>query len=157
AFVVKLDTNGAFQWVRQSSDVEGVNSSAVAVDPLGNVYTTGGYQTTATFPDGQTRSGVDVYNQYVLKMDPTRAVTWIARRATANAAEVFGIAADAIGNVYTTGAFSGADVDFAPAGSHATLTSAGDGDVFVSKFNADSSFAWASSAGSAAFDQGSGV
>ena len=157
AFTVKLNAAGVFQWVEQIGDPSSVTASTVALDAAGNVYTTGGYQTTAIFPDGQVRTGTGSYNQYVLKMDPAGSVTWVALGVTAGIAEAFGIAADGAGNVYTTGTFSGASADFDPAGSHFALTSAGDGDVFVSKFSANGSFAWANRAGSTGYDQGSGI
>lgn len=71
-----------------------------------------------------------------------------AMAATGNFSAVQAIAADANGNVYLTGEFSGT-VNF---GSIA-LTEAGDGDLFVAKWNsANNSFVWAQRAGGPGFN-----
>lgn len=59
---------------------------------------------------------------------------------------------DAAGNVYAVGAFSGTAVF-----GGVTLTSVGDGDVFVVKYSAEGQVLWARQAGGAGADAGTGV
>ncbi len=63
------------------------------------------------------------------------------------------IAVDALGNVYTTGTFDGT----ANFGSGITLISAGYGDIFVSKQNANGDFLWAKRMGGSDGDQGKSI
>ncbi|MBA3681322.1 MAG: T9SS type A sorting domain-containing protein [Bacteroidetes bacterium] len=56
------------------------------------------------------------------------------------------IAADPAGNVYTMGNFGGT-ADFDPSASVFTVTSAGSGDIFISKLNSAGNFAWAKTIG----------
>lgn len=53
---------------------------------------------------------------------------------------------DAAGNVYTAGSFNGT-LDFDPGSAGFTMTSTGDEDIFISKFDASGNFAWAKSIG----------
>lgn len=66
------------------------------------------------------------------------------------------IALDASGNVYTTGFFEGT-VDFDPGAGTANLVSAGEFDVFVTKFDPDGNFVWAKRFGGAGPDNGAGI
>ncbi|MFB2937593.1 SBBP repeat-containing protein [Aerosakkonemataceae cyanobacterium BLCC-F154] len=75
-----------------------------------------------------------------------------ANAVTGNAFASFGglgIVTDSEGNVYTTGVFGGT-TDFDPGDEVFNLTSTGEDDIFISKFNGDGSFAWATSLGSEA-------
>jgi len=62
------------------------------------------------------------------------------------------VAVDVTGNVYATGYFSGTS-DFDPGPGVFTLTSSGNNDVFISKFNAAGNFIWAKSMGGISNDQ----
>jgi len=42
---------------------------------------------------------------------------------------------DAFGNLYVAGNFRGINVDFNPLGSSTTLSSAGQNDIFITKYN----------------------
>ena len=66
------------------------------------------------------------------------------------------IAVDSSGNIYTTGHFSGT-VDFDPGAGTTNLTSAGVGDIFVSKLNSLCAFVWAKRIGGTILDEGKSV
>jgi len=68
----------------------------------------------------------------------------------------YSIAADASGNVYTTGIFNGT-ADFDPGTGTYTLTSAGSGDIFISKLDASGNFVWAKNMGGTSDDYGLSV
>jgi len=63
------------------------------------------------------------------------------------------IAVDAFGNVYTTGYFQGT-ADFDPGPGAFNLTSAGGGDIFISKLDASGNFVWAKQMGGTSEDVG---
>lgn len=66
------------------------------------------------------------------------------------------IAIDASGNTYTTGEFLGT-IDFDPGVGVYNITSAGTGDVFISKLDKDGNFVWAKSLGGAGYDKANSV
>ncbi len=65
----------------------------------------------------------------------------------------YSVVADKLGNVYTSGIFTGT-VDFDPGTGTSYLTSAGGGDVFISKLDSAGNFIWAKSVGGSSTDYG---
>src|SRR5437762_1981038 len=68
----------------------------------------------------------------------------------------YAIAVDGTGNVYTTGSFFGT-ADFDPGVGVYTLTSAGDYEIFVTKFDALGAFVWAAKLGGPMGDDGRSI
>lgn len=66
------------------------------------------------------------------------------------------VATDSFGNVYATGFFEGT-VDFDPGSGVFNLTSAGNKDIFISKFNSSGDFEWAKRIGGTGKDSGQGI
>lgn len=86
-FVAKLDTNLATaSWIRQLGGPNLDNLSALAIDTLGNVYTTGSFSSTALFPVGTPSSsltsttGDDIY---VSKLNNSGNFVWSHRNGGA--------------------------------------------------------------------------
>src|SRR5690606_8123808 len=67
--------------------------------------------------------------------------------------QCWGVAVDAVGNVYITGFYFGSG-NFNPGGIGGDLTSAGGNDVFVAKYDVDGDYVWARSMGGASADIG---
>ena len=67
-----------------------------------------------------------------------------------------GVAVDNDGNVYTTGEFR-AKADFDPSTNVSQLTSAGNSDIFLSKFDSDGTFDWVRHLGGGGSNTGGGV
>jgi hypothetical protein len=134
-FVSKLDSAGNYVWARQlggSSDDWGYG---IAVDGGGNVYATGLFQGTADFDPGpiiaNLTSGGD-RDVFLNKLDSDGNYVWARQLGRSGYDIGYGIAVDGGGNVYSTGCFSGTG-DFDPGPGTFNLTSAGGGDIFVSK------------------------
>jgi uncharacterized protein (TIGR03437 family) len=66
------------------------------------------------------------------------------------------IAIDISGNIYTTGEFLGT-IDLDPGIGVYNITSAGTGDVFISKVDKDGNFVWAKSLGGSAYDKANAI
>jgi hypothetical protein len=67
-----------------------------------------------------------------------------------------GIAVDASGNVYTVGSFTGT-MDFDPGPSTFTMSDAGSGDIYITKFDASGNFVWARRIGAGCDDEGNAI
>ena len=129
----------------------------VAVDPMGNVYTTGYYRSTANFGDLQLTSegGQDIF---VTKHSPDGALLWARSMGGGGIANDAGmdIALDSSGNVYITGYFEGI-ATFDPGPEPVYLFSSGRLDAFVCKLDTDGGFVWARAMGGVNGERGWGI
>jgi len=154
-FVLKLDTNGNFIWVKQFG-ASSVDDDAIGlyIDNLSNVYITGYFNGTVDFDPGVGISNLTPTGSsdiYILKLDASGSFVWAKKMGGTLVDQGRGIYVDGLGNVFTVGVFRGtADVD--PGASTINLTSAGSDDIFISKLDASGNFNWAKSIGSTGID-----
>ncbi len=148
-FISKLDANGNFVWAKHmvgSGDV----SQAIAVDAAGNIYTTGYMQGTTDFDPGAgtfTLTAVGAFDIFISKLDANGDFVWAKRMGALNNEAGLSIAADATGNVYTSGYF-GDTVDFDPsAGTTNLVAPGGNYSIFISKLDANGNFVSAKNIG----------
>ncbi|QDK80150.1 hypothetical protein EXU85_16685 [Spirosoma sp. KCTC 42546] len=158
-FVSKLDANGNFVWAKRmgGSDVDA--GTSVAVDGLGNVYTTGLFNGTADFDPGQQVTNLisaGGSNMFLCKLDEVGNFVWAKGMGGTSGDAGTSVAVDGSGNVYTTGSFNGT-ADFDPGPGVVNLTSAGGSDIFVSKLDTDGNFVWAKRMGGSDVDAGTSV
>ncbi len=72
--------------------------------------------------------------------------------------ESYGVAVDTAGNVYITGRFNSASIDFDPGGSGGTLTCVGGYDAFIAKYDVNGNHLWTKSiGGSGSRDEAYGI
>lgn len=144
-------------WVVQAGGTDSItNNHHLAVDSIGNTYVTGEYEGSFTFgigePEETTLSGE---GSFVARYDNAGALVWVKRIAVD--ASSYGIAVDSAGNVSVAGTFR-QSTTFGEGGATATtLTSAGNVDIFVARYDNAGALLWAKQAGGAGYDQASGV
>jgi hypothetical protein len=154
-FVLKLDTNGNFVWVKQfgASSVDD-DAYGLYVDNLSNVYITGYFLGTVDFDPGAGISNLTPAGNtdiYILKLDASGSFVWAKKMGGTLVDQGRGIYVDGLGNVFTVGVFRGT-ADFDPGASTVNLTSAGSDDIFISKLDASGNFNWSKSIGSTGID-----
>jgi hypothetical protein len=144
-FLVKYDSQGLQQWVRQGGTA-GVFASGIATDASGNVTVAGNFNSTVAF-GGTTLSGGGVF---LYRFSPTGAV--LLAKKVGDTGFCYDVALDGAGNAYVTG-------DFFSSGTFgtSTLTSAGGSDVFLCKVGPTGTSLWAQRAGGLADDGGESV
>ena len=140
-FISKLDPDGNFIWARSvggpSPDLGDIGHS-IALDPAGNIYTTGYFFGTADFDPGpgtvelSSAGGLQTPDIFILKLDAAGNFGYARRLGGTGYDQGASIAADAAGNVYTTGYFTGT-VDFDPGAGVYNLVSTGEQDAFILK------------------------
>ncbi|MGB3870875.1 MAG: SBBP repeat-containing protein [Flavobacteriales bacterium] len=133
-FVAKLDSDGALVWAKQFGYIASQESHAIAVDDIGNVYTTG----SSAFGDFDPGPDPFIINDpgnggaFVSKLDADGNFLWAVNLGGPGSDEGYGIALDHFGNVFTTG-FHGDNADFDPGPDISILPAVGGRDVFVAK------------------------
>lgn len=151
-FLAKYDPAGKLQWVRRAGGGLTDFGRAVALDPGGYVYVTGVFQGTAAFERSRlvSRGNSDIF---VAKYDRTGELHWVKQAGGMGEDRGYGIAADQTGAIYVTGSFVGAAVF----GEKQRLSSAGDRDVFLAKYDAAGTLLWVRQAGGNFLDEGMAV
>jgi hypothetical protein len=145
----------ALDWAKGLGGTSGDAGNCVAVDNNGNVFTTGYFQGTADFDPGAgalsftSAGGKDIF---INKLDANGDLVWSKQIGGTGEDEGNGIAVDALGNVYVTGAFEGA-VDFDPNAGTSTLSAAGQADIFVLKLDGAGNLVWAKCLGGTSADE----
>jgi hypothetical protein len=159
-FIIILTTSSLyaqtvnFSWARQMGGTLSDIGNAIAVDGTGNVYTTGTFEGTADFTLGTgsafvTAGATDIF---LTKFNSSGTFQWAIQMGGAGADASRGIAADASGNIYITGSFTGT-ADFDPTVGVVNLGSSGGLDIFVAKYDATTgNLVWARQMGGAAGD-----
>ena len=160
-FVAKYDTTGALIWARRADGADLDQGLGIGVDSAGNSYVTGVFSGTTTFGPGEvnqtTLAAAASLDIFVARYDPGGALVWATRAAGTGLDEGRGIATDGAGNSYVTGRFSGTATFGAGETSETTLTSAGDFDIFVARYDPSGALVWAKRAGGGAGALGWGV
>jgi len=147
-FISKLDASGNFVWAKQMGSLYGEIGYAIAVDSVGNVFTTGSFSDTCDFDPNAGVSNMTalVENIFISKLDTNGNFVWAKSMGgiAYNRGKV--ITLDASGNVYVGGTFGGT-ADFDPNAGVANLTSVGsfggNEDMFVLKLDSNGSYVWA--------------
>lgn len=161
SYLLKLDANGNFMWVKDfiSLTPDGMSAFAdIHVDAAGNISLIGVYNDLYDFdPDPVTSYTLNPaspgnMNYVVLKLNATGDFTWA--KAIENTTYIrdsyLSIANDQQGNVLFSGPFFGT-VDFDPGAGSYTLTTTAQmfqGSSFVAKLDASGNFVWAAHADS---------
>ena len=126
-FVIKLDPSGNFVWAKSMGGTGFDHGFGIAVDPSGNVCTTGYFFDTVDFDPGPgtlelTAPGAaNIANIFVQKLDSNGDLVWAHGFGDTGHEIGSDIATDASGNVYTIGYFN-QTVDFDPGPDIVNLT-----------------------------------
>ncbi|TAF66139.1 MAG: T9SS C-terminal target domain-containing protein [Cytophagales bacterium] len=164
-FILKIDNNANFIWVKQLKGAAGASTyiRAVAIDTNNNIFTTGSVQ--GGNVDMDTDAGtfniasVGGADSYVHKVNNDGTFGWVVQVQGAAGSELgIDIAIDLNTNeVVTTGYFSGAGVDFNPTAATDAPTAFGGLDIYLYKLSNAGNFVWVKSMGGTTTDIGQGV
>jgi hypothetical protein len=157
-FVLKLTPAGDFGWVSPFVSTTGSNCECfdLVMDGGGNIVVGGAYTGLVDFKPGNgtlTLPYSSSGNGFIEKLNSAGSLVWAQQVGTG---AVRSLALDAAGNVYVQGLFS-VQGDFNPGAGTTILTSNGSSDVYVAKFSAAGTFAWAVSFGGTGLDWSEGV
>jgi hypothetical protein len=149
-FIWKLSSAGNYTYVRVLAGNGSERVNDLAVDGLGNVYSTGRFDKAADFNPGGgvllTSADATLggnYDGFVWGLNANGTVRFVRRMGgglydTGEALDI-----DVVGNVYVTGRFT-YQANFNPGGAGGTLNAFGNsgGDAFVAKYDSVGRFQW---------------
>lgn len=154
-FILKLDAAGDFVWAKQFSGTGNDAVQDLTIDPTGNILVTGYFDASADFDPGtgtfdMTPGGTaDVF---IAKFTASGDLVWAKQLSPTTYASGSSVATDPSGNVYTSGYFLG-NIDIDPGTGTTSLTSAGGGDLFISKLDAMGDYIWGLNMGDTGNDE----
>lgn len=150
-FVSKMNANGNLVWARSLGGSSTDEGYSIAVDANGNVYACGRFYSTDFDPGSPsyTLSSNGSDDMFVCKFNASGTLQWARGFGSAGFDMASGITADANGDVYFTGYFSGT-VDFNPATAIYNVSAIGSYDIFIYKMSTSGNLAWVHTFGTAA-------
>jgi len=158
-YLAKYNNNGEYQWAFNLGTAAGSERGLeVEVDQNSNVVLTGSFSGTVDF-DPSTTNTADVTavgDRFVAQYDSNGAYKWAIAIPGTLRNTFDHLALDANGNIYLVGDFTGIE-DFDPSVNSANLTSNGDRDVFIAKYNSSGTYQWAKNIGGTSRDVGQAI
>ncbi len=150
-FIAKLDTNGNYLWVQQSSGTGSEYGYGIDIDSSGNSYITGYFTGNAIFGSNIFNSGGS-NDIFIAKLDSVGNYLWAQQAGGTSDNKSVGIATDGSGNSYITG-YSYGNASFGST----TLINSGVCDIFIAKLDTNGNYLWAKKAGGTSYDNGYGI
>lgn len=135
---------------------------SIYADASGNVYIAGSFNGTVDFDPSasvvnRTSTSTSFKDAFFAKYSSAGALQWVNTLGSAtDDDEIYAITADASGNVYVAGYFSGT-VDFDPGAGVSSQTSAGNLDLFFGKYTSAGAYSWVNRGGSAVNDYAASI
>lgn len=148
-FIAKYDASGVCQWVRQAGSVNNDEGYNVDIDASGNIYATGGFEGNITFGN-ITLNNIGGEDIFIAKYDASGVLQWAKKAGSSGQGN--NITVDPSGNSYITGFFEGT----AAFGSF-SITTNGQQDIFIAKYDSSGICQWVQKAGSVGFDWAWGI
>ena len=147
-FLLKLDSNGNFIWVKKFG--AGGNSVDVAYnfafDSLGNILLTGFFNIpynyySLIYEIPYQEITIWATDMRIIKLNPNGAILWDKVLTGNGYVGANGIAVDSQDNVLIAGNFAGT-IDFDPSAGISELISQSEDDIFIEKLDTDGNFIW---------------
>lgn len=157
SFIIKLNSDGLFQWAQKLESDIAVVVKSVTSGPIQDIVISGNFEGNATFPSNQnllSKGGSDIF---VLKLNSDNGSSiFLKQIGGVDQDFVSQHTVDTENNIYLTGDFR-AMVDFDPNMGELILNSKGLTDIFLLKLTESGNFAFAKSFGGNNVDYGQSV
>lgn len=159
AFLLKLDTDGQFQWAIGFGDGDSDRAECIAVDHSGNILLGGTFSGLTDFdpgPGSVTHSSVGQDDVFISKFSSESNFIWVHTFKSTSYDACRDLDIDPGNNIFLTGFFSG-DIDFNPAGEAYSVSSLGAEDSYLVKLRSTGELAWARHIGGESLEWSYGV
>ncbi|MEI6853496.1 MAG: SBBP repeat-containing protein, partial [Bacteroidota bacterium] len=148
-FLAKYNSSGTVLWATSAGGASYEYPYSVAVDPSGNVYVAGYFDSSSLSFGSTTLTNTGSGDLFLAKYNTNGTPLW-ARSAVGTGTEIaYSIATDNSGNIFMTGAFDSPSLTFGTT----ILTNAGVCDIFLVKYDANGSMQFATKLGGTGDDK----
>jgi hypothetical protein len=150
-FVAKYSASGALVWLKTMGGPTQDKANAVKVDANGNVYVIGDFTDSIDYnpgaPGQHTFIGQSGLTDIILfKYNAAGVLQWANQLGGPSIDYSNDLAIDANNNLFATGYFYGT-ADYEPTSAVSSLTTLGQADVFLAKYDSNGGFIWAKQIG----------
>lgn len=147
--IAKYHDNGNLIWAKRYGSGLTEQGAAIEADTSGNIFVSGLFQTSFSM-DGFNLTAYGVNNGYLAKLDSSGNVIWAVDWGNSGSSTVVhDIAIDEYGHTYVLGSFKATTII-----GNDTLTSQGDSDIYLSKFDSLGNALWSKRYGNTLLDDG---
>ncbi|HEX6432198.1 MAG TPA: T9SS type A sorting domain-containing protein, partial [Niastella sp.] len=154
-YFVRYDAAGNFGWAKNIGGSGADNANGITTDAGGNVYVTGTFRGTVDFDAGAGSADLTSFGGhdiFITRYDALGNYSWAKNIGNAGTDATWGIATDQTNSLYITGHFYGT-VDFDPGTGDGSLTSSGNSDMYIAKYDLLGNYVWAKSMGGSGDDE----
>jgi hypothetical protein len=155
AYILKLDTDGNFIWVKQIGGISTESISGIDINGT-NLFVSGYFVGTVDFNPNAGINNITAVgggqDGFICKLDTSGNYVWAKNLGDS----CISSKSDSLGNTFITGSFQGSS-DFDPGATIVTLTSNGSLDLFIAKFDTLGNYIWAKNLGGSGLDQSAGM
>jgi hypothetical protein len=161
-FFIKWDAAGNYIWSKSFGDTGYDVFGAMDIDQAsGSVYISGQFSGSVDFNAKSTPAKTLVsdggdWDGFLAKYDGIGNCLWVKRIGGSGSDNIGSLSVDGLGNLFAGGMFSNT-ANFDPTGNNKTLTSAGNYDAFVMKFDTLGNFNWVKHIGGMGNDWTAGI
>jgi uncharacterized delta-60 repeat protein len=161
-FIARYNPDGSLAWAKLAGGPSNDFGNAITVLSDDSTVVTGRFEISGTFGFNEPNKTIltaDRYNDiFIARYNPDGTLAWVKRAGGAKYDEGNGITTLSDDSTVVTGWFDGS-ATFGPGEPNETaLTSAGDLDIFIARYNPDGTLAWVKSAGGdSGLDHGIGI
>ncbi|NOZ60963.1 MAG: T9SS type A sorting domain-containing protein [Calditrichaeota bacterium] len=155
--LAKYDADGNFLWVKRAGSSSWEQGVGIEADDSNNYYVAAYFEGTVVFGAGEpnettlsSHGGADVV---IAKFDESGNLIWAKSGGGSGTDLSEAIAIDASGNSYLTGLFYNTVIFGVGEANETELTSFGDEDIFIAKYNPQGELIWAHKAGGNSYDR----
>ncbi len=154
-FLTKFNADGTYGYTKVFGGIGYESAFSLTIDVADNIYLSGTFTGTADFDpgagtDNKTTSGGT--NAFVTKFNADGTYAYTKTMGGTGYTRAGSVTTDPDNNVYAAGLFDGT-ADFDPGAGTDNKTTAGNNDIFLTKINADGTYAYTKTMGSTGRDQ----
>lgn len=148
-FIASYDEDGTLAWAKRAGSTKGDQGMSIACFPDGSSAITGWFEETAVFGAGEANETTLAlsgpwWGVFIARYNADGTLAWAKG---GNRGEGGGISSGEDGSCVVSGRFGGTSIFGAGEENETGLVAAGYNDIFIARYSADGTLAWAKSAG----------